>query len=163
MRSKRRPIQFWPFYRKTHFDDETKAQVEEVWKMMDEAYNPRNDPESDYYGGHTRSENRKPVKMDYGNTKYALVEKPAYLKGRERMFARGANLIELDYVVLKLLQGGRLPSGAHPHKLKGDKKGLMECHIGGRNSNWVLVYQYDDRELVLYAINTGTHKECGVD
>ncbi len=35
-------------------------------------------------------------------------------------------------------------------------KGYMECHIG---FDWVLVYRYDGDDLILYAVDTGTHKD----
>ncbi len=79
------------------------------------------------------------------------------------MAERGADLADLDYIIMALLRGDRLPRGADPRKLRGDMKGFLECHIGGKSSNWVLVYRYDEKDLVLYAVNTGNHKECRVD
>lgn len=149
---KRKPFQPWPFYRKTHFDAEMQAQVEDVWRQMDEGYDTP-----------IRSDNPRLARPDYGEVKYELKETPRYLKGRERMRKKGHDLGELDFIVSKLLHGERLSKGNHPHRLRGDKKGLMECHIGGRDSDWVLVYQYDDDALILHALDTGMHKECGVD
>jgi len=163
MKGKRKPFQPWPFYRRTHFDAEMQAQLEDIWRKMDEGYDPREDPESPLYRGTVRSDNSKLERPNYGRRVYDLYETPRYLKGRKRMEERGCDLGELDYIIAKLLHGERLTKGDHPHKLRGDKKGLMECHIGGRNSDWVLVYQYDDDKLILYALDTGTHKECGVD
>ncbi len=143
-----------------HFSEETLREAEEVRRMIASGYDPSQDPESPHYC----SENAKPAGIDYGRaTKYRLVERPAYLRGREKMAERGADLADLDYIIMTLLRGDRLPRGANPHKLRGDMKGFLECHIGGKSSNWVLVYRYDEKDLVLYAVNTGNHKECRVD
>lgn len=146
-----------------HFSEETLRDAEEVRRLISIGYDPRDDPESPYY--RSRSDNPKPTGIDYGrDTKYSLVEMPAYLKGRDRMAKRNADLAELDYIIMILLRGDRLPKGANPHKLRGEMSGFMECHIDGRNSDWVLIYRYDNgKKLVLYAVNTGTHKECRVD
>lgn len=74
------------------------------------------------------------------------------------MAERGYNLADLDYVIDILRHGDTLPSRYRNHKLKGDKKGYLECHIA---FDWVLVYQYNNRakEVILYAIDTGTHGE----
>lgn len=50
------------------------------------------------------------------------------------------------------------------HSLTGDYKGYMELHIGGRNSDWVLIYkitgntvEFDSTEVYLHS--TGTHSD----
>jgi len=40
----------------------------------------------------------------------------------------------------------------------GVLKGYMECHIGGRNSDWVLIYHKKDDDI-LELIRTGSHSE----
>ena len=44
----------------------------------------------------------------------------------------------------------------HPHKLSGKFEGLWECHI---KSDWLLIWQQNDTELVLIMTDTGTHTD----
>ena len=141
-------------------DAETLEAIEEVDRKIRSGYDPREDPSSPYH----LSKNPKPTGIQYGNTQYALVETIPYLKGRVRMEERGYDLSKLDYVISILLNGDALPRRFKPHRLKGDGSGLMECHPDGNpKGDWVLIYRYDDSKLVLYAIKTGTHRDCGVD
>lgn len=144
--------QLWPFYRRRRYCDETMEAVREVWREMDEGYTADDYPEA------VRSRNIRKG-SDVG---YILVEKPRYLKGRQRMAERGYDLADLDYVIDILRHGDALPSRYRNHKLKGDMKGCMECHIG---YDWLLVYQYNNRakEVILYAIDTGTHRDVFED
>lgn len=138
--------QLWPFYRRRTFSKETLAEMEAVEKLISEHYNPRNDPDYQVsHNSHRRS-----------NTKYTLVERPNYLKGRRRMAERGYDLDDLDLAIDLLCRGYELPRDYRNHKLKGNMKGYMECHIG---FDWVLVYRYDDSELILFAVDTGSHED----
>ena len=146
-----------------HYSDEAIAMAEAVRREIASGYDPREDPESPYYDPDFQpSKNPKPSGVDYGRTKYMLVEKNTYLIGRERMRERGLNLDRLDKVI-KMLLNGKKPRGAH--KLDGDMEGIWDCHIkGGKmSSDWVLLYSYDHDKLILHAVNTGTHKECGIE
>lgn len=49
-----------------------------------------------------------------------------------------------------------LPMQYHPHKLSGKFEGLWECHI---KSDWLLIWQQNDTELVLIMTDTGTHAD----
>ena len=46
----------------------------------------------------------------------------------------------------------------HNHKLIDDKKykDCYECHI---RPDWLLIYQYNDKELLLLLNNTGSHSD----
>ena len=50
-----------------------------------------------------------------------------------------------------------LPARLNFHALSGNLAGRLEIHIGGRNSNWVLVYEIDGN--ILRLIFTGTHDD----
>lgn len=132
--------QLWPFYRKCRYNEETMAEIEDTNRMIREHYEPNRDEVQ-------RSRNERKRE----NLKYELVEKPRYLRGRERMAERGYDLEELDYVISMLCHKDKLPSRYKNHKLKGDMNGQMECHIG---YDWLLVYKYDSEgRLILYAID----------
>ena len=42
------------------------------------------------------------------------------------------------------------------HKLKGGYEGCMECHL---QNDILLIYYYIEKDLVLYAVNIGSHSE----
>lgn len=50
-----------------------------------------------------------------------------------------------------------IPSQYNDHALKGDKQGKRELHIGGRNSDWLIVYEIV--EGVVGLARTGTHDD----
>jgi len=149
-----------------YYSDRVRRNAQTVRDMIASGYNPRRDPESPYYDPkYPPLKNPKPSGVDYGDTKFSLVEMNDYLRGRERMEKRGAKISKLDEVVKMLLDGQKLPSKYNPHKLHGDMSGLWECHIKGgwKRDNWVLLYTYDYDELILYALDTGTHEDCTID
>ena len=69
---------------------------------------------------------------------------------------RGYDMSLLSEVVSILAQTGTLPAKYKPHKLSGKYAGCWECHI---RPDWLLVWQQNDKELVLLFTNTGTHSD----
>ena len=69
---------------------------------------------------------------------------------------RGLNLILLDDVVTTLVKTGKLPTKYKPHILKGNYKGLWECHI---QPNWLLVWEQNETIKLISLIRTGTHAD----
>lgn len=61
-------------------------------------------------------------------------------------------------VVDKLANKEELEQRYRNHRLIDDKyyKNCGECHI---EPDWLLVYQYNEDELVLLLVNTGSHSE----
>ncbi|MDR2197609.1 MAG: type II toxin-antitoxin system YafQ family toxin [Coriobacteriales bacterium] len=51
----------------------------------------------------------------------------------------------------------RIPAAYNDHALNGEMKGYRELHVGGRSSNWVVVYMVDGDTVVF--TRTGTHDE----
>lgn len=41
----------------------------------------------------------------------------------------------------------------------GDYAGMWERHIGGRNSDWLMVWSQNDTELTLLMLRTGSHSD----
>lgn len=65
--------------------------------------------------------------------------------------------MSLLFTAIKSLEEtGCLPQKYKAHKLTGDYKGCMECHI---QPNWLLVWRQDERELQLLLVDTGTHSD----
>lgn len=58
-----------------------------------------------------------------------------------------------------LEETGTLPDEYRPHKLTGNHCGEWECHIGGRNSDWIMVWAQNDFELTLLMLRTGLHTD----
>lgn len=65
----------------------------------------------------------------------------------------------LEEAINILVHQGELPIEYNPHRLKGRRNNQWECHLGGRKSDWLLVWEQDDKELILIMIDTGTHSD----
>ena len=62
----------------------------------------------------------------------------------------------LTDVVKKLAVGEPLPQKNRDHALIGNYAGCRECHI---TPDWLLIYEIDHEELILYLTRTGTHSD----
>lgn len=69
---------------------------------------------------------------------------------------RGYNLSLLSVVVDMLAAGKPLPEKYKDHNLSGNYAGCRECHI---TPDWLLIYEVDGDELILYLTRTGTHSD----
>ncbi|MBD5080947.1 MAG: type II toxin-antitoxin system YafQ family toxin [Ruminococcaceae bacterium] len=72
------------------------------------------------------------------------------------MKKRGYDTKLLEKVIAILADGKPLPDIYKDHSLIGDFKGCRECHI---LPDWLLVYEVNDEELILYLTRTGTHSD----
>ena len=86
------------------------------------------------------------------NIKFSSVFKKSYKLCLKRGYDK-----ELFKRVIKILgETGTLPSEYKPHKLKGEYKGCWECHI---TPDWLLIWEQNNKELVLLLVDTGTHSD----
>lgn len=69
---------------------------------------------------------------------------------------RGYDMVLFTKVAKILEEKGSLPKEYKPHVLSGKYKGCWECHI---KADWLLVWQQNDKELILLFTNTGTHTD----
>jgi mRNA interferase YafQ len=90
---------------------------------------------------------------------YSLIATSKFKKDYRRCAKRGWNLDEIDVVIDMLLRGETLPSKYQNHALKGDRKGQMDCHI---RSDWVLLYEIMEEQLILILLATGSHTDLGL-
>ena len=67
---------------------------------------------------------------------------------------RGYDISLLTEIIKKLAAGDPLPTKNRDHSLSGDYAGCRECHI---TPDWLLIYEVDGGELILYLTRTGTH------
>lgn len=77
-------------------------------------------------------------------------------KSAERARKRGKDMNKLAKVLLMLSRQEELPPRHRDHALLGDLEGRRECHI---EPDWLLVYKVIEGELMLYAMDTGTHAD----
>ncbi len=91
------------------------------------------------------------------NYKYKVVFSKAFKKSLKKI-SKNKNIDELLDVVDKLAVKEELALKYRNHKLIDDKnyKNCYECHI---KPDWLLIYQYNDDELLLLLVNTGSHSE----
>ena len=84
--------------------------------------------------------------------RYSLNFKKAY----KRCKKRGLDMLLLKEVIRILSEEGKLPPTYHAHTLQGKYKDLWECHI---QPDWLLVWEQNDKEFILYFLSTGTHSD----
>ena len=87
---------------------------------------------------------------------YAVRPSTRFQKDLKRIQKRGYDLALLTDVIKKLAAGEELPRKNRDHQLVGDYSGCRECHIA---PDWLLVYEIDGTELILYLTRTGTHSD----
>lgn len=74
----------------------------------------------------------------------------------KRIKKRGYHIRLLEEVIEKLAAGEQLPPKNRDHALTGNFAGCRECHI---TPDWLLIYQIDGNDLILYLSRTGTHSD----
>lgn len=87
---------------------------------------------------------------------YNIVPSTKFKKDLKVAIKRGYDMRLLDEVVSKLANGETLPDKNKDHALVGNFAGCRECHI---TPDWLLIYEIDDGELLLYLTRTGSHSD----
>ena len=80
----------------------------------------------------------------------------AFKKDYKRIKKRGYDVRLLEKVIELLAAGKGLPGEYRDHALSGDYAGCRECHIA---PDWLLVYEINGNEMILYLTRTGTHSD----
>lgn len=90
------------------------------------------------------------------NYKYKVVFSIRFKKDLKKILKQGKNIEELENIVQKLANKEELEPKYRNHKLIDDKyyKNCNECDI---RPDWLLIYQYNEEELLLLLMNTGSH------
>ena len=91
-------------------------------------------------------------------TKYDVLYSNAFKKSLKKLLKQGKQLEKLEKVIEMLASKETLPEKYRDHSLYDNKKfkGCRDCHI---EPDWVLIYKYINKELVLLLVNTGSHSE----
>ncbi len=91
-------------------------------------------------------------------TKYIIEFTSSFKKQLKKIIKQNKDVNELLEVITKLANLENLEPKYRNHKLIDDKnyKNCYECHI---RPDWLLIYQYNDNELLLLLMNTGSHSD----
>ena len=98
------------------------------------------------------------MKNSTTDTKYGVVTSSKFNKQLKRIIKQGKNLEKLSSVVKKLANGETLDLKFRDHALQDTKyyRNCRECHI---EPDWILTYKYNDNQIILYLIETGSHSD----
>lgn len=88
--------------------------------------------------------------------KYKIKPTAKFQKDLKLTEKRGYDTDKLLRVVKMLANGETLPREYKDHWLKGSFAGCRECHI---QNDWLLIYEIDNGDLILYLTRTGTHSD----
>ncbi len=88
--------------------------------------------------------------------KYTVKPTTKFQKDLKRAQKRGYDISLLTEIIKKLANGETLPEKNRDHSLIGDYAGCRECHI---TPDWLLIYEIDNGELILYLTRTGSHSD----
>ena len=87
---------------------------------------------------------------------YSIRTTTRFRKDLKLMEKRGYNIELLNKIVDLLSRGEELPAKNKDHALKGNFLGSRECHIA---PDWLLIYEIENNELILYLTDTGSHSD----
>lgn len=88
--------------------------------------------------------------------KYNIKPTSRFQKDLKLIYKRGYDVNKLNTVVRMIAEGQQLPEQYKNHMLKGNFSGCYECHI---QPDWLLIYEIDNGDLILYLTRTGTHSD----
>ena len=87
---------------------------------------------------------------------YEILFTNQFKRSYKKCMKRGRDKVLLEKVITLLAESGTLPPQYKSHKLSGEWSGFWECHI---QSDWLLIWEQHDTELVLILTDTGTHSD----
>lgn len=88
--------------------------------------------------------------------KYKIVPTKIFKKDLKIAIKRGYNIELLEKVIELIASGEKLPAKYRDHGLSGIYKGARECNI---TPDWLLIYEIENKEVILYLTRTGTHSD----
>lgn len=92
------------------------------------------------------------------NTKYRIDFSSKFKKQLKKLIKQNKDINKLLSIIVMLANKEPLDIKYKDHQLIDDKtyKNCRECHI---TPDWLLIYKYEDNNLVLVLIATGSHSE----
>ena len=96
--------------------------------------------------------------MNTIKTKYEIKITSDFRKDYKKSVKQGKDISKLKYIINELANGNELDVKYKNHRLRGSKyyQNCEECHI---EPDWLLIYKYNNKELILLLIDTGSHSE----
>lgn len=91
-------------------------------------------------------------------TKYQIRYTTEFKRNYKKIKKQGKDIEKLKHIINKLANGMKLEEKYNDHALYNDKrfKHCRDCHI---EPDWVLIYKYEEDEIILLLIYTGSHSE----
>ena len=89
-------------------------------------------------------------------SKYTMKFTSQFKKDVKRSKKQNKDIDLLFEIIDKLSNGETLDKKYKAHTLKGKLAGITECHI---EPDWLLEYQYYEKQLILMCIRVGSHNE----
>lgn len=91
-------------------------------------------------------------------TKYEVKYANAFKKSLKKITKQGKNLDKMFFIIGKLANKEPLEQKYRNHNLINDRyyKNCGECHI---EPDWLLIYRYEENQLILLLVETGSHSE----
>ena len=92
------------------------------------------------------------------NTKYEIKGTSKFKKQLKKIIKQGKDINKLIVVLNVLANEEKLEKKYKDHYLINDKfyNNCKECHI---EPDWLLIYKYNNNELILLLIETGSHSD----
>lgn len=93
--------------------------------------------------------------------KYKVKYSSQFKKSLKKITKQGKDIDILLDTIDKLADSEELDATYNNHKLRDDKyyKDCWECHLGSTRSDWLLIYQYNNDDLIILMVDTGSHSE----
>ena len=88
--------------------------------------------------------------------KYTVKFTRQFKKDYKKVESQHRDLGLLKTVISLLADGTPLPKEYRDHILVGNYKGKHECHLA---PDWLLIYEYDGDELILWLCRMGSHSD----
>jgi len=98
------------------------------------------------------------MKNNKEKTKYGIITSNKFNKQLKRMIKQGKDIEKLRAIIKALAYGKPLDLKYKDHLLIDTKyyKNCRECHV---EPDWLLIYKYDENEIILYLVQTGSHSD----
>ena len=90
--------------------------------------------------------------------KYDIVQTSLFKKEVKLMKKRGKDLDKLGVIIDWLATGENIPWTYRDHQLINNYRFIncRELHI---EPDWLLIYKYEDNDLILYLVRSGSHSD----
>ena len=88
--------------------------------------------------------------------KYKIEPTNKFKKDLKLCKSRGYDIELIRTVIKKLSNGEKLEDKYKDHDFKGNWSGYRECHV---LPDWLLVYKYNNNDLILFLTRTGSHSD----